>query len=55
MYGNSIDDARTFGVPNNVATALLVLVAVTVGLLLVLGPGDRRGVSSTSHHRQDGR
>ena len=37
VYGNSIDGARTFGVPNNVATALLVIVAVTVGLLLVLG------------------
>ena len=37
VYGNSIDDARTFGVPNNVATALLMILAVAVGLVLVLG------------------
>lgn len=36
VYGNSIDDARTLGVPNNVATALLMIAVVTVGLLLVL-------------------
>jgi hypothetical protein len=38
VYGNSIDDARTLGLPNNVVSALLVIVAVTVGLLLVLVP-----------------
>ena len=37
VYGNSIDDARLLGVPNNVATALLMIGVVTVGLLLVLG------------------
>lgn len=36
VYGPGIDDARTFGVPNNVCTALLMIVVVIVGLLLVL-------------------
>ena len=36
VYGKSIEDARMFGVPNNVLTALLVIVVVGIGLLLVL-------------------
>ena len=38
VYGH--DAARTLGIPNNVGTALLLIVAVVVGLVLVLG--DRR-------------
>jgi hypothetical protein len=39
VYGK--DEARTFGVPNNVATALVMIAIVVVGLLLVLGPRRR--------------
>ena len=49
VYAPGIDDARSLGVPNNVATALLMLAAVIVGLLLVLGPGSRR----ERHHGDD--
>ena len=37
VYAPSVDGARTLGVPNNVATALVMIVAVILGLLLVLG------------------
>lgn len=40
VYGGSIDDARMFGVPNNVLTALLMILAVTIGLVLVLAGGQ---------------
>lgn len=39
VYGKSA--AHTLGVPNNVATALVMTAAVVVGLLLVLGPRRR--------------
>ena len=42
VYAPGIDDARTLGVPNNVATALLMIATVIVGLLLVLGSDNRR-------------
>ena len=41
VYGKST--AQTLGVPNNVATALVMIAAVVVGLLLVLG--SRRQLS----------
>ncbi|GAA5137578.1 hypothetical protein [Pseudonocardia adelaidensis] len=43
VHAPGADAARVLGVPNNVATALLMIAAVIVGLLLVLGPGNRRG------------
>ena len=39
VYGK--DEAQTFGVPNNVATALVMIAIVVVGLSLVLGPRRR--------------
>jgi hypothetical protein len=37
VYG--ANDPQILGVPNNVATALLMIAVVVIGLLLVLGPG----------------
>jgi hypothetical protein len=44
VYAPSGDAARTLGVPNNVATAVLMIAVVVVGLVLVLAPGRRREV-----------
>jgi len=40
VYGK--DAAQTLGVPNNVATALVMIAIVVVGLLLVFGSPRRR-------------
>jgi hypothetical protein len=37
VYGNPLQRPETLGLPNNVATALLLIVLVLVGLALVLG------------------
>lgn len=37
VYGNPLRRPETLGMPNNVATALLLIVLVIVGLVLVLG------------------